>query len=243
MGKIRESDQDGWIIIAVDWGTTFAAASYAYLEQSHRSTDIRLGEFPSNNLKCIYFPDSSGNKKQVKTQMAWLRGWLWGHEVDQAIHNGEIEPDKRIEFLKLALDKREEKTQDWRAVIQKQLEDLPDECGVATLLQLISTFLNKMFTHILHKIVSARGYDVTARAKLECILSVPALWEFEQREMMIKAAEMAGIHGTRLVSEPEAAATFCIHERLVEQPALRNNLIEGTQVRGSGGLSLKRSEC
>ena len=245
MDKTGQYDQDGCIIISIDWGTTFASASYVYLENRQRSTDIRLGEFPTNNLKCIHFPDSHGNNKQVKTQMAWLsekRAWLWGHEVDQAIHNGEIEPAKRIEFLKLALDTRDDKTQRQRDVIQEQLKYLPDECGVVSVLQLISTFLTKMFVHILHKIHSARGDDIIAHATLECILSVPALWELEEREMMIKAARTAGIPDTRLVSEPEAAAIFWIHERLVEQPALRNNQNEETQVRSSGELSLRRSE-
>lgn len=195
MDATEQSEQLS-LIIAIDVGTSNAAAAYVFLDHRQRSTYLRLGEFPTNYLLSIQFPSNNGTSNQVKTQMAWWserHDFLWGDEVDQAFHNSDItEPNRRIGLLKLALDTRDEKTKRQRAVIQAQVDGLATEYGVVSALDLIRIFCDKLLAHILYKISIAHDGDVVARAKMEFILSVPALWEFEQREMMIQAAQKPG---------------------------------------------------
>lgn len=131
-------------------------------------------------------------------------------------------------------------------MINRQLEHLADECGEVSVLDLITNFSAKMFAHIMDKIRSSRVNDVVASAKTESILTVPAAWKLAQREMMVQAAERAGkgagIPAPKLISEPEAAAIFCMHERLVRQPTLRCTTNHGNQVRGSRGSLQEISE-
>lgn len=245
MDMTRQSEQDV-LLIGIDKGTTNCSVSHALLDHHERTAEIRLGEFPINDLHIVRFSGPSGGLNQVKTQMAWLserEDFLWGDEVDEAFHNGDItDPDSRIELLKLALDTRDEKTERQRTVIQRRLECLTDECGEVSILDLISIFLKKLFTYIMGKIRKARGNEIVDNAKLDCILSVPASWGFVQRETMIKAAEIAGLPALKLVSEPEAAAIFCMHERLVRQPALRRATNHGNPVSGNREITLQTSE-
>ena len=127
-------------------------------------------------------------------------------------------------------------------MIQAQLDYQADECGVASALDLIRIICEKLLAHILYKISIAHGGDVVACAKMESILSVPALWEFEQKEMMIQAAQKAGISAPKLVSEPKAVTVFCMHERLMRNSALYDTAIRRIQAGGSRDIISKTSE-
>ena len=246
MDATQQSEQVS-LIIAIDVGTSnAAAAAYGFSNHHQRSTYLRLGELPTDYFHFIQFPSHHDTSDQEKSQMAsWSErnDFLWGDEIDQAFHNGNItEPNRRIELLKHALDTRDEKRKRQRAVIQGQLDDLADECGVVSALDLIRVFCEKLLAHILYNISFAYGGDVVARAKMDFILSVPALWEFEQREMIIQAAQKAGIPPPKLVSEREAATVFCMHECLMRKPALYDAAIRRIQVGGSRDIIPKTSE-
>lgn len=110
MDAARRSERDV-LLISTDFGTTYCSAAYTLLDHHERSAAILLGDFPTNYLHIIPF-SGTGGINHVKAQMAWLServDFLWGDEVDEAFHNGDVtDPDMRIALLKLALDQRDE---------------------------------------------------------------------------------------------------------------------------------------
>lgn len=218
--------------IAFDFGTKFAAAAYALVEPRG---SIDIGEYPTNDLHSITFPSSKHGIHQVRTQLAWFKGdgrFLWGHEVDNAIDQRDITASDRIDLLKLALDNRDETTEQERMRIKTRLDRLANECGNISIEDLISCFLGNLYNYTLKKIGEARSYDI-GESKIESILSVPASWDLEQREKMIEAANRAGMSCPILISEPEAAAIFCLHERLKDEKARQGATVPRLQVCGS----------
>ena len=213
------------LIISVDFGTTYCAVAHALLHPDQRKTDTRLGLFPTDYLHSIQFQSDIGNSEQVKTQLAWCerkQDFLWGGEVDRAIYEAEILESSRINLLKLALDETDEKTQGIRDDLDLQLERLIPLCGKRSILDLIGIYLEKLYTHSLAAIREARGRDILQDTEIQCLMCVPALWDYEERENMVEVATKAGsrlgLPQPKLVSEAEAAVMFYMQERFSRQP-------------------------
>ena len=212
------------LIISVDFGTTYCAVAHALLHPDQRTNSTRLGLFPTDYLHSIQFPSDTGYSGQVKTQLAWCerrQDFLWGDEVDRAIYEAEILESGRITLLKLALDETE-KTQGIRDNLELQLEGLIPQCGKRTILELIGIYLKKLYTHSLTAIREARGRDILQDTETQCLMCVPALWDYEEREKMVEVATKAGsrlgLPQPKLVSEAEAAVMFYMQERFSHQP-------------------------
>ena len=213
------------LIISVDFGTTYCAVAHALLHPDQRSTGIRLGQFSTDYLHSIQFQSDTGNSEQVKTQLAWCerkQDFLWGGEVDRAIYEAEISESDRLTLLKLALDETDEKTQGIRGDLGSQLEGLIPQCGKRSILELIGIYLEKLYTYSLAAIREARGKDALHDTAVQCLICVPALWDYEEREKMVEVATKAGsrlgLPRPKLVSEPEAAVMFYMQERFSRQP-------------------------
>ena len=212
------------LIISVDFGTTYCAVAHALLHPDQRTTGTRLGLFPTDYLHSIQFQSDTGNSEQVKTQLAWCerkQDFLWGGEVDRAIYEAEILESSRITLLKLALDESDEKTQGIRDDLGSQLERLIPLCGKRSILDLIGIYLEKLYTYSFAAIREARGKDALQDTEVQCLMCVPALWDYEEREKMVKVATKAGsrlgLPQPKLVSEAEAAVMFYMQERFSRQ--------------------------
>ena len=213
------------LIISVDFGTTYCAVAHALLHPDQRTTDTRLGLFPTDYLHSIHFQSDTSNNEQVKTQLAWCerkQDFLWGGEVDRAIYEEDILESSRITLLKLALDETDEKTQGIRDDLGLQLEGLIPLCGKRSTLDLIEIYLEKLYTHSLAAIREARGRDILQDTDIQCLMCVPALWDYEEREKMVEVATKAGsrlrLPQPKLVSEAEAAVMFYMQEQFSRQP-------------------------
>ena len=203
------------LIISVDFGTTYCAVAYALLNPDQRRNGLRLGEFPMVHLHPIQMQSEPGNSEQVKTQLAWCerkQDFLWGGEVDQAIYEAEIQESSRLTLLKFGLDETDEKSQGIRDDLELQLDGLTPQCGKRSILELIEIYLEKLYTYSKQEIREARMEDPFREAAVQCLICVPAHWDYEAREKMVEVASRAcsklRFPQPKLVSEPEAAVMF-----------------------------------
>ena len=208
------------LIISVDFGTTYCAVAHALLSPGQRRNGLRLGHFPTIHLHPLQFQSDSGNSEQVKTQLAWCehkQEFLWGGEVDQAIYEGEIQESSRLTLLKLGIDETDEKSQGIRDDLELQLDGLTPQCGKRSISELIGIYLEKLYTYSNKAIREARYKDDFSETAVQCLICVPALWDYEVREKMVEVASRAGskvgLPQPKLVSEPEAAVLFSMQEQ------------------------------
>ena len=204
----------GKLRIGIDFGTTYCAVAY-FLGSPNSS------ETMTNSI--IYF----SGKREVKTQIAWIKRketFAWGYEVDHVISRHEIPEQDRIEMLKLGLLTKSENAEDvrnTREIRSKQAAQLQRLSGAQgkphwTIEDLITTYLEKLWKYIEGEIIARfrkRDTNVFTSAEVTCAISVPAIWNLEMCEIMINAAEAAGIPNADLVSEPEAAAASVLQEQ------------------------------
>lgn len=202
--------------IGIDFGTTYSAVAHALRYPNDASIDKIPGCLPLISLRNVLFDGAS----QVRTQLAWHPGdqeWLWGNEVDEPIQDKDVLESGRITMIKLGLDMSDEMS-DVRTRISNQLADLPADCNQPSVQDLITIYLNRLFSYAKTKIAQAYQrpglFDVFETAYVECAICVPALWTQPMVQLMISAAENAGIPNPIPISEPEAAATFIRQEEM-----------------------------
>ncbi len=223
------------LVLSFDIGTTFAAAAYALVRNGE---SIEIGKYTTDNLQSITFEGNDYGLHQVRVQLACSEAkesFLWGHEVDMAIEQGDITESDRIDLLKLALDYRNETIQE-RQKIQTQLDRLANGRGALSGTVLISVFLKCLYDYTLKKIEGAIIEENFSKLRIESILCVPAIWDLKQRTEMIEAAKKAGMSRPKLIFEPEAAAIFCMHETLKIATAPYSNTASEVQVCGSRNI-------
>jgi molecular chaperone DnaK (HSP70) len=100
--------------------------------------------------------------------------------------------------------------------------------------RLIVDYLRKLKELILQDLKNETANLVEDEQIFWC-LTIPAIWDEANKQVMRKAAQAAGIVGSSkeevdrlaLVSEPEAAAIYCMeHEKLTSQPGERLTIVD-----------------
>ncbi len=195
--------------IAVDFGTTFSAVCYTF--HTGGDSHAAVGQYAISKLNRIMFDNS---EYQEKTQIAWnpeRYDYVWGEEVDEGIRTGVILEKDRIRMLKIGLLNIPE-TEPIRTEHAEQLQRIPLGPSRPTIEDLIRIYLERLYLSAKEKICNRWGKDIFENSQVECLVCVPALWTPEVSEIMISAAEQAGLPNPDLVSEPEAAAAFMMQE-------------------------------
>ena len=209
------------LVLGIDFGTTFSAVAYALHE---RNSNQQLSTATLNETR-IHSVQFDFVESQVKTQLAWHEAdqdYVWGDDVDARIRDKEISEDDRIVMLKLGLDETDA-TSDIRAKQAKQLSRIPpaywgenSDLRQPVIADLISVYLERLYTYAKTKIIRHFGilaggniFDVT---DVQCAICVPAIWTPEMNQVMVTAAEQAGIPNPSIVSESEAAAALIMLE-------------------------------
>lgn len=93
-------------------------------------------------------------------------------------------------------------------------------------IEIIATFLRKLWDHSLDSIKRAIGVDVLKRTKLQVVITLPAIWPPYAQQRMKQAAQQSGILDGRpagattlqFISEPEAAALATIKDLAKRSP-------------------------
>ena len=229
------------LILGIDYGTTYAAVSFALQEwsSSQQPSTTALNDI---KLEPVRFGQSGFSENQVKTQIAWhseFQDFVWGESVDSHISDGEIPEEDRIVLLKLGLEKSPA-TEDIRAKHTAQLSRIPpgswrtdNEPRTPLIEDLISIFLARLYGFAKDEIVKTYGTsaseEIYSTSDVQCVLCVPAMWTPEINQTMVTAAEIAGLPNPDIVSESEAAAAFYLREKEQEEALLLRHTIEANQ--------------
>jgi molecular chaperone DnaK (HSP70) len=77
----------------------------------------------------------------------------------------------------------------------------------------VSDYLTQIYAHTMETLTRRYGQGFMSRAKVEFVLTVPAVWSDSAKHATLLAAERAGMgnaHELKLISEPEAAAVYTL---------------------------------
>ena len=210
------------LVICIDFGTTFSSVAYSVASEGSVCADEDL--LGISDPKEIIFE----SEKQIKTELAWhpqRQLWVWGYDVDREIRSRQIPRFNRIKMFKLGLD-TSDYTVDIRHQIHDQISNLPAECNVHCVDDLISIYLGFLFSYAKNNISGQHGrlhgFDIFQFMDVEWVICVPAMWTYQMNTRMRSAAVKAGIPDPQIVSEPEAAAMFLkINEQKQDRVAAR----------------------
>ncbi len=210
------------LILGLDFGTSYSSIAYALHEWNPRQQPS-VTAFNETNIQSVQFDFVAS---QVKTQIAWHaanRVFIWGDEVDVRIRDKEIPENDRIVMMKLGLEKSAA-TEKIRAKQAEQLSRIPPACWGGkgeprhpVIEDVISIYLGLLMNYAKYKIIKSFGVlakgDIFDITDVQCAICVPALWTPEMNQIMVTAAEKAGLPNPDIVSESEAAASFIMHEQ------------------------------
>ncbi|KAL4730235.1 hypothetical protein ACLX1H_002268 [Fusarium chlamydosporum] len=194
------------VVIGIDFGTTFSGVAWAH---SREPDDIEI-------VTC------------------WDSEYNHCSDVEKA--PTQLYLDKNGQDVKwgygIPLDKEPLK---WFKLLPLEAADLPAEVAISTQLQearrlknqagkepieIIASFLRKLWDHSIESIRRAMGADLLKRSKLQVVITLPAIWPPYAQQRMKQAAQQSGILDGRsagptnlqFISEPEAAALATIRD-------------------------------
>lgn len=202
--------------IAIDFGTVYSTVAFRLFNLKNGQPSIDTSKVTTESLHKVLFPGDD----QVRSQIAWhhkKKVWLWGWEVDDSIQKGGIQEKSRIEFIKLGFVDSEH-TKYRYDLIKKKLHDLPTECPDRTVEAIHFIFFEKLFgftkAYIERTFRRSYGTTIFEEAYVTCIICVPVMWSASVKRRMLTIAQQTALPNPEFISEPEAALTFIIHEKL-----------------------------
>lgn len=217
--------QEKNIIVAIDFGSS--NTGYAYTFKGKNNDEIFFGTFPGTgaSIKTL-------NKVIINDKNEVVR---YGHEVNDYISKGILKGNEHLfERIKMNLYKNIYKI---RAVNSSK------EMNLVDIIAIILEYIKKKAIEEIIK--SSQGikdyYDyVEENKKIRWVLTIPAIWDEKNKNIMMLAAEKAGLinpysRGKNLffALEPEAASYYCesdekIDENLFKYPYIICDLGGGT---------------
>ncbi|KAL2808589.1 hypothetical protein BJX63DRAFT_408776 [Aspergillus granulosus] len=200
--KKKNSELRDFIVIGIDFGTTFSGAAWATVD-----------DFESDQINLITnWPGYGREEGKAPTELFYEYGnVMWGYDIP-----ADADP---VRWFKLLLLRDEDLAPELRAsdfVLRgrKMLRELNK-----TATEVIADYLRCMWEHIMATIRKSRSKSVIAALTFHVVITVPAIWKDYARREMEQAARMAGILEYREIGpttltfapEPEAAAlaTLC----------------------------------
>ena len=212
---IYESQSD--LVIGVDFGTTFSGVAWAHTEHFTNTTDKNK---ILEKINVVRAWPGHGQADKIPSVLSYNHSPpSWGFKVKDT-------DSQRVGHFKLGLQRnvREHypttpvsKTSILGGYINDHNWHHPDLPGKKAL-DFTADYL-KAITNYVTKESLARVYapEFLQGQKVSYVITVPAIWGNEAKELTKQAAERAGIERRNLIliTEPEAAALYCI--RLFEQ--------------------------
>ncbi|KAF5575134.1 hypothetical protein FPANT_11463 [Fusarium pseudoanthophilum] len=197
---------DDAIIIGIDFGTTYSGVAWAYSREPEEIEIVTSWESELNHCSDV---------EKAPTQIHYGRNnqdVKWGYGISP-----EHEPLK------------------WFKLLLLEPKDIPPGVSESTQLkearrllanarkepvEVVTSFLRKIWDHSVESIRRAIGEDVVKRSRFQVVITLPAIWAPYAQQRMKVAAKQAGILDPRLagpttlrfVSEPEAAALATIKD-------------------------------
>ncbi|KAH8725615.1 hypothetical protein GQ44DRAFT_771933 [Phaeosphaeriaceae sp. PMI808] len=226
IARSTESTHPGFILVGIDFGTTFSGVAWAFSKQPD---DIQI----ITNWDSVE-PHNS-DKGKAPTKIAYERRNLeerlrgandqnrlrvdWGYGVEEA---------NAAEWFKLLLlDEAEmDEGQSKSPQIQRAIS-LLQEAG-KTPVQAVADYLRMLWLHAVSNMERSLGKEMIEGLQFQVVCTVPAVWNSAAVNKMRTAAQDAGITSQRpagltsleFVSEPEAAA-LATFEDLKARPTIK----------------------
>ncbi|KAG8421062.1 hypothetical protein J3458_002969 [Metarhizium acridum] len=197
---------DEYIIIGIDFGTTYSGVAWAYSNEPEDIEVVTTWESELNHCSDLektpthlYFGKGDGNIK-------------WGYNIPE---NGEA-----LEWFKLLLLKEKDLPLDVRHSPKLDEARRLQELSKRDVVDIVACFLTRLWKHALRSIKEANGDNLLEKCRLHVVMTLPAIWPHYAQEKMRNAAEKAGFFRKRyagettlkFVSEPEAAALATIKD-------------------------------
>jgi molecular chaperone DnaK (HSP70) len=216
---IFESQAD--LVIGIDFGTTFSGVAWALTGEAANTTDKNK---IAKSVEIIRQWPGSGSADKVPTVLAYnVLPPTWGFPALKTT-------EQQIAHFKLGLQKDVRKYYSMAPVAkppssQKSTPAVSVLGGFLndnnwhhpalkskTALDFAADYLTGICEYVLkQRLVRVYDPDFLARQQLSYVVTVPAIWGDEARELTRQAAFRAGIlrHKLMLITEPEAAACYC----------------------------------
>ncbi|KAF3177011.1 hypothetical protein TWF788_007858 [Orbilia oligospora] len=175
------------IIIGVDFGTTYSAIAWG--SSSDPDSIEIINSWPTAGARVM---DS------CPTEISYHEGstteFNWGYDIPSTA--------RRLAWFKLLLESDDPDI--------KRKVNIPDGLDV---MDVCTDFLHALYIHTMETLYRKKGNHVMEITQVDFVLTVPAVWNDGAKQRTQKCAENAGFangHRLTMISEPEAAAVFCI---------------------------------
>ncbi|TVY82722.1 Heat shock 70 kDa protein 12A [Lachnellula suecica] len=174
------------LIVGIDFGTTFSGVAWAETKRPDHLAIVNV--WPSG-----LGMNEGVTQDKVPTEIRYTpEGMEWGFQIPRDA--------EKQHWFKLALSGESRASAPY--------EKLPEE--------LTTDFLTALSRHFRYFLEQKLGATILRTVPLEFCLTVPAIWSEVAKEKTLKACKDAGLSPSQgkisLVSEPEAAAIFALHD-------------------------------
>ncbi|PUU75808.1 hypothetical protein B9Z19DRAFT_1030174 [Tuber borchii] len=201
------------LVVGVDFGTTYSGLAYIHTtEPDYKNIEV-IDSWPGRG---------NTNHAKVPTEISYSEsGATWGYDIPpNEIRHG---------FFKLLLDVNAAATQYDNPQLatsnpqsmESSYAKIPLPAG-KTAAETTTDYLKLLYTHLM-KTLQQRFIRTLYNTPIQFVLTTPAIWSHEAQNATFQAAKDAGFTSRAgdtltMVSEPEAAASYCLkeiyHERL-----------------------------
>ncbi|KAK8066144.1 hypothetical protein PG997_012891 [Apiospora hydei] len=207
------SDMDGHppsgrtLVVGIDFGTTYSGVAYGVTENPDRT-------IPCQTWSSSKTDGTVTGGVKVPTTIRYLqqRGeFEWGFQIPE----DNVHPDDIMRWFKLGLQPPKNRPDEIRNLLARHDSD-----------RLVKDYLSGLGENILHFLrtssrLGENDVEMFIReSAIQVVLTVPAVWEEVAKRKTLQAFENArglgGLGSVTLVSEPEAAATYALHNMIQE---------------------------
>ena len=216
------------IIVAIDFGS--ANTGYGYTFKGKNNKEIYFGRFPGTGarIKTLNKVIINDNDEVVK----------YGHEVNEYIEKRNLKVNEHLfERIKMNLYNKLYRIKAVNSSKEKNLVDV-----IAIILEYIKKKAIEEIIESSQGIKDNYDYDEENK-KIRWVLTVPAIWDDKNKDIMMKAAEKAGLissygSGKNLffALEPEAASYYCESDEKLDESLFENPYIVCDLGGGTGDL-------
>ncbi|OBT43288.1 hypothetical protein VE00_06923 [Pseudogymnoascus sp. WSF 3629] len=190
------------IVVAIDFGTTFSGVAWAKVQNGEPYV---IEQWPGS-----YAPLTGATSEKVPTRI------LYDDEEPEGIKWGfQIEPDvESHQWFKLDLESKY--SPDTALSTRYPHSNILPPNIHHNAQQLTTDYLKALKKHLMYILELQLGALQAKITPLQFVLTVPAVWSDIAREKTSLAAKNAGLEvdePLRMISEPEAAATYALQEQ------------------------------
>lgn len=192
------------VVVGIDFGTSGTGYAFSY----NNEKDIILGKFSEQGIDAKVPTEIILDSKLEKVL-------AFGHKCQKYIEDNELKNGELFfKNIKMNIYHKTNKIKPYNSSKDYQLVDI-----IAKILEYVK---EEAYSHI-HD-----GHPEIALNKIKWTLTVPAIWDYSQKGIMIKASEQAGLFNDYtkklnfLSLEPEVASLYCSKDDTIDLTLLSN---------------------